>query len=36
MEPVYDRLGRVVAWHNDVNIYHLNGSHAAVINGDNV
>ena len=36
MEPIYSRQGRVVAWRSDTNIYNLNGTHAAVINGQNV
>jgi hypothetical protein len=36
MEPIYNRRGQVVAWHNESEIYHLNGTHAAVINGQNV
>ncbi len=36
MEPIYDRAGRVVAWQRGTDIYHLNGSHAGVINGANV
>ena len=36
MEPIYDRAGRVVAWHRGKDIYHLNSTHAGVINGVNV
>lgn len=36
MEPIYNRQGQVIAWLNDSNICHLNGAHAAVINGENV
>lgn len=33
---MYDRRGEVVAWLNDIDIYHLNGLHVAVLNGKNV
>jgi hypothetical protein len=36
MEPIFDRSGSVVAWLRDSDIYHLDGGHAAVLNGDNV
>src|SRR5689334_10424103 len=36
MKPIYDRRGKVVAWQRDTDIYHLNGSHAGVINRQNV
>ena len=36
MNPIYNSNCQVVSWQSAENIYHLNGSHAAVINGDNV
>jgi len=36
MEPIYDRDGRAIAWRHGSDIYHLNGSHAAVLDGENV
>ena len=36
MDPIYDREGQVVGWLQDENIYHLDGSHAAVRNKINV
>jgi 4-fold beta-flower domain-containing protein len=36
MEPIYDRIGRAAAWRHDNDIYNLDGSHAAVLNGPNV
>ena len=36
MEPIYDRSGRVVGWLGGNDVYHLNGSHAAVVIGPNV
>jgi len=36
VEPIYNKRGRVVAWHNDTDIYNLNGTHAAVVNGEDV
>jgi len=36
MDPIYDRQGRVVGWQRDANLYHLDGSHAGVVNRDNV
>ena len=36
MEPIYGHSGQVVGWLQGEDIYHLNGSHAAVLNGTNV
>lgn len=36
MEPIYNQQGQVIGWQNDSSIYHLNGTHATLINGDNV
>ena len=36
MDPIYDRSGHVVAWLRGNDIYNLNGSHAAVLNRQNV
>lgn len=36
MNPIYDSHGGVVGWLKDINIYNLNGSHAAVIKGEHV
>jgi 4-fold beta-flower domain-containing protein len=36
MNPIFGPSGRVVAWLRGTNIYDLDGSHAAVINGNNV
>lgn len=36
MNPIFNNNGQVVAWQHNENIYHLDGSHAAVIDGDNV
>jgi hypothetical protein len=36
VEPIFDCSGRVVAWLRGTDIYHLNGAHAGVINGENV
>lgn len=36
MEPIFNNNGQVVAWLREKDIYHLDGSHAAVVNGENV
>jgi hypothetical protein len=36
LNPIYDREGQVVGWKKDQNIYHLDGSHAAVKDNINV
>jgi len=36
MEPIFNRTGRVVAWHHGNDIYHLNGFHVCFIDGTNV
>ncbi|MGJ8689983.1 MAG: 4-fold beta flower protein [Gammaproteobacteria bacterium] len=33
MEPIFDKNGRVMAWLNDKNIYHLNGQHLGIFDG---
>ena len=36
MTPIHGQTGEVVAWLKETNIYHLDGQHAALLNGNNV